>query len=48
MEQSTLSEYLVMANKYFQEELERTNNYLYWDIKDKLLEKFREEMLVKN
>ena len=48
MEEASLSEYLHIANKYFVEEKERFESYLYWEIKDKITHAFREEMLVKN
>jgi len=46
LEKNSLSEYLNLASKYYNEEKSRCERYLTWDIKDKLLKVFRKELLI--
>lgn len=43
---NSLSEYLHNAHRFFNEEKSRCDRYLGWDIKEKLLNEFRREMLI--
>lgn len=47
LETASLSEYIKKSNEYFNEEKRRCEIYLNWDIKEKLLDTFRKEMLIK-
>ncbi|CDW78925.1 cullin-1-like isoform 1 [Stylonychia lemnae] len=46
LSKASLSEILHITNKYYQEEIQRCENYLIFDIKDKLLKEFQQEMLL--
>ena len=46
LERESLSGYLQIANKYYNEEKSRCERYLIWDIKEKILAEFRTEMLL--
>lgn len=46
LEKASLSEYLHLANKCLNEELQRCQNYLTWEIKDSVINEFKTEMLL--
>ncbi|MFS8160036.1 MAG: cullin, partial [Candidatus Roizmanbacteria bacterium] len=46
LERESLSGYLQIANKFYNDEKSRCERYLIWDIKEKILAEFRTEMLL--
>lgn len=47
LQSASLSEYLHHANRFYNEEKQRTERYLTWDdIRDKVIKEFRQEMLL--